>query len=54
MRSALRQTLVAAIGPVTAEALRRRGIEPQLTPAASYFLKPLTAALLQALGSEQP
>ena len=54
VRSALRQTLVAAIGPVTAEALRRRGIEPQLTPAASYFLKPLTAALLQALGTEQP
>ena len=54
VRGALRQTLVAAIGPVTAEALRRRGIEPQLTPAASYFLKPLTAALLHALGTEPP
>ncbi|MGC8517197.1 MAG: uroporphyrinogen-III synthase [Steroidobacteraceae bacterium] len=54
VRSALGQTLVAAIGPVTAEALRRRGIQPQLTPAASYFLKPLTAALLRALGTARP
>ena len=50
VRDALRHTLVAAIGPVTAAALRRRGIEPQLTPAAGYFLKPLTAALQRALG----
>jgi uroporphyrinogen-III synthase len=54
VRGALRHTLVAAVGPVTASALRRRGIEPQLTPAASYFLKPLTAALLRALGTAPP
>ena len=54
VREALRHTLVAAIGPVTAASLRRRGIEPQLTPAAGYFLKPLTAALQRALGRAQP
>lgn len=51
VRSALRHTLVAAVGPVVAAALRRHGIEPQLTPAGSYFLKPLTAALQRALGA---
>jgi DNA-binding FadR family transcriptional regulator len=54
VREALRHTLVAAIGPVTAASLRRRGIEPQLTPAAGYFLKPLTAALQRALGRARP
>ena len=54
VRGALRHTLVAAIGPVTAASLRRRGIEPQLTPAAAYFLKPLTSALQRALGRAQP
>jgi len=32
-RGALERCLVAAIGPVTAEALRRRGIEPDAVPA---------------------
>jgi len=44
-----RTPLVAAVGPVVAEALRRRGIGPQLMPERSFFLKPLTAALDNAL-----
>ena len=48
--AALAHTLVAAVGPVVAQALRRHGIEPQLMPEDSFFLKPLTAALEQALG----
>jgi len=50
-RAALAATLVAAVGPVVAGTLRSHGIEPQLMPEASFFLKPLTAALEQALGA---
>ena len=50
VRDALSRTLVAAVGPVVGEALRERGIEVQSMPSGSYFLKPLTNALEQALG----
>ena len=50
VRGALEKTLVAAIGPVVAEALHKHGVRPQLTPEESYFLKPLTTALEFALG----
>ena len=46
---ALGHTLVAAVGPVVAGALRRHGIEARLMPEESFFLKPLTAALEEAL-----
>ncbi|MGA9368789.1 MAG: uroporphyrinogen-III synthase [Steroidobacteraceae bacterium] len=48
-RTALANTLVAAIGPVVADTLRRHGINPRLMPAESFFLKPLTSALEEAL-----
>ncbi len=48
-RSALANTLVAAIGPVVGETLRRHGIEARLMPEESFFLKPLTSALEEAL-----
>ncbi len=51
VRQALDQTLVAAVGPVVAAALRARGIQAQVMPADSFFLKPLTAALEEALAS---
>ncbi|HEV2443176.1 MAG TPA: uroporphyrinogen-III synthase [Steroidobacteraceae bacterium] len=50
VRSALVNTLVAAIGPVVAETLRRHGIGARLMPGESFFLKPLTSALEEALG----
>jgi len=53
VRAALANTLIAAVGPVVAQALRRHGIEPQLMPEESFFLKPLTAALEQALGEKR-
>jgi uroporphyrinogen-III synthase len=46
---ALRHTLVAAVGPVVGETLRRHGVEARLMPEESFFLKPLTAALEKAL-----
>jgi uroporphyrinogen-III synthase len=42
--------LVAAIGPVVAETLRRHGIDARLMPEESFFLKPLTTVLEAALG----
>lgn len=49
-RSAFARTLVAAVGPVVAETLARRGVEVRLTPKDSFFLKPLTTAMAEALG----
>jgi len=49
-RAALANTLVAAIGPVVADTLRRHGIDARLMPEESFFLKPLTSALEEALG----
>ena len=49
-RYALANTLVAAIGPVVAETLRRHGINARLMLAQSFSLKPLTRALEEALG----
>jgi uroporphyrinogen-III synthase len=48
--SALGRTVVAAVGPVVAEALRKHGIEAHLMPEESFFLKPLTSVLEEALG----
>jgi uroporphyrinogen-III synthase len=47
--AALGRTLVAAIGPVVADALRSHGIEARVMPAESFFLKPLTSMLEDAL-----
>jgi uroporphyrinogen-III synthase len=50
VKAALERTLVAAIGPVVAQAMAGRGVRVDLVPKDSYFLKPLTAALEEALG----
>ncbi len=49
VRGALGHTLVAAVGPVVAEALSRHGVTARLMPVESFFLKPLTTALEEAL-----
>jgi uroporphyrinogen-III synthase len=49
--AALARTLVAAVGPVVGAALARHGVQARLMPAESFFLKPLTTALEQALGA---
>ncbi len=46
---ALAKTVVAAIGPVVAETLRKRGIQARVMPEESFFLKPLTSQLEEAL-----
>ncbi len=51
VQRALARTLVAAVGPVVAGTLAARGITARLTPQDSFFLKPLTQALEDALGA---
>jgi uroporphyrinogen-III synthase len=51
--AALARTQVAAVGPVVARALAERGVRVDLTPKGAYFLKPLTAALEDALGGSR-
>jgi uroporphyrinogen-III synthase len=51
--TALAKTVVAAVGPVVADTLRRHGIEARVMPEESFFLKPLTSVLEDALGAKQ-
>ena len=49
VNKALSKTVVAAIGPVVADTLRKRGVEARVMPEESFFLKPLTSELEEAL-----
>jgi uroporphyrinogen-III synthase len=51
VKAALEKTEVAAIGPVVAEALKRHEIAVRLMPADSFFMKPLTSAIEQGVGT---
>ena len=50
--AALAKTVVAAVGPVVADTLRRHGIQARVMPEESFFLKPLTSVLEDALGAK--
>lgn len=50
VKSALAKTLVAAVGPVVADKLTGLGVNVRLMPEESFFLKPLTSVLEDALG----
>jgi uroporphyrinogen-III synthase len=49
LRRGLERTLVAAIGPVAAEALRDRGCEPHVPPEKPFVMKRLVNAIVAAL-----
>jgi uroporphyrinogen-III synthase len=49
VRSALQRTAIAAVGPVVAGELQRRGLSVRITPEHSYFMKPLVSAIVTAL-----
>jgi uroporphyrinogen-III synthase len=49
---ALANTVVAAVGPVVSDTLRKRGIQARVMPEESFFLKPLTSELEEALGGK--
>ena len=50
--AALAKTVVAAVGPVVADTLLRHGIQARVMPEESFFLKPLTSVLEDALGAK--
>jgi uroporphyrinogen-III synthase len=52
--SALAKTVVAAVGPVVADTLRRHGIPARVVPEESFFIKPLTSVLEEALAHHGP
>ncbi len=54
VQAALAKTLVAAVGPIVAETLKKHGVQSRLMPEESFFLKPLTTALEEALGATHP
>src|SRR5207237_8704478 len=51
---ALSNTVVAAVSPVVAETLRKRGIKAPMIPEESFFLKPLTSELEEAPAEKVP
>jgi uroporphyrinogen-III synthase len=51
---ALGKTVVAAVGPVVAETLSKHGIRARVMPEESFFLKPLTSVLEDALARNGP
>jgi uroporphyrinogen-III synthase len=50
--AALANTVVAAVGPVVADTLSKRGVQARVMPEESFFLKPLTSELEEALGAK--
>jgi len=53
LRTALRQIAIAAVGPVVAGELQRRGLSVTITPEHSYFMKPLVSAIVTALSGRR-
>jgi uroporphyrinogen-III synthase len=53
LRTAVQRTAVAAVGPVVAEELRRRGLNSTITPDHSYSMKPLVSAIIAALSDQR-
>ena len=49
LQTALQATAIAAVGPVVAGDLQRRGLNVSITPDHSYFMKPLVTAIVAAL-----
>lgn len=51
VKAAFEKTEVAAVGPVVADALKRHAITVRLMPEDSFFMKPLTSAIEQGIGT---
>ena len=49
LQTGLRVTAIAAVGPVVAADLQRRGFDVSIAPDHSYFMKPLVSAIVAAL-----
>jgi uroporphyrinogen-III synthase len=46
---ALQRTVIAAVGPVVAAELARRGLDVAIMPRDAYFMKPLVSAIIAAM-----
>jgi len=53
VRRALSRTLIAAVGPIVAEAIRSHGYEVSSSPEHSWFMKPLVVALSETLQAKK-
>ncbi|HEX3970731.1 MAG TPA: uroporphyrinogen-III synthase, partial [Stellaceae bacterium] len=51
LRQGLARLLIAAVGPVAASALTKRGFHVAAMPPSSFHLKPMVNALVDALSS---
>jgi uroporphyrinogen-III synthase len=49
VKAALSRTLVAAVGPIVANTLTEHGVTVQVMPSESFFLKPMTSVIEDAL-----
>ena len=49
LRATLARIKVAAVGPVVAAELQSRGVTVAITPASSFFMKPLIRAIAEAV-----
>lgn len=54
LASGLRQTCIAAVGPVVAKALGDAGVRVDTVPEEQFFMKPLVTALESALEATPP
>ena len=48
LRAGLQNTVVAAVGPVVADALARHGVAAAIVPRGTYFMKPMVSAIVAA------
>ena len=53
VKRALSRTMIAAVGPIVAEAIRAHGFEVASSPEHSWFMKPLVVALSEQLGAKK-
>jgi uroporphyrinogen-III synthase len=54
LQQGLARILIAAVGPVAASALTKRGLHVAAMPTTSFHLKPMVNALVDALSSAAP
>lgn len=52
LRDILRRLKIAAVGPVVAGELRERGLQVDLMPPSSFFMKPLVRELVREFGGK--
>lgn len=53
VRRALGRTMIAAVGPIVAEAIRSHGFQVASSPEHSWFMKPLVVALSEQLRTKK-